>query len=106
MKVEKENKGLKSFISSEYRNLVSFVRKYFNERYYDVTAEDIVQDVAANLFSKLDFDEHLENVAGYVYRSIRNRITDFQRKAKKEIPFEKFTNDNGEEYFSESIKCT
>ncbi len=103
MKVEKEQKGLGLFISSEYRNLVSYVRRYFNERYYDVSAEDIVQDVAVNLFSKLDFDEHLENIAGYVYRSIRNKITDFQRKPKKEIPFEKFTDDEGEEYFSENI---
>lgn len=103
MKVEKEHKGLRLFISSEYRNLVSYVRRYFNERYYDVSAEDIVQDVAVNLFSKLDFDEHLENIAGYVYRSIRNKITDFQRKSKKEIPFEKFTDDEGEEYFSENI---
>ena len=103
MKVEKEHKGLRSFVSSEYRNLVSYVRRYFNERYYDVSAEDIVQDVAVNLFSKLDFDEHLENIAGYVYRSIRDRITDFQRKTKNEIPFEKFTDDEGEEYFSENI---
>ncbi len=103
MKVEKEHKGLKSFISSEYRNLVSYVRRYFNESYYDVSAEDIVQDVAVNVFSKLDFDAHVENIAGYVYRSIRNRITDFQRKSKKEIPFEKFTDSSGENYFSENI---
>ncbi|MBU8893596.1 MAG: RNA polymerase sigma factor [Bacteroidales bacterium] len=103
MKVEKEHKGLRSFISSEYRNLVLYVHRYFNERYYDVSAEDIVQDVAVNLFSKLDFDEHLENIAGYVYRSIRNRITDFQRKSKKEISFEKFTDEDGEEYFSKNI---
>jgi RNA polymerase sigma factor (sigma-70 family) len=103
MKVEKEHKGLRSFISSEYRNLVLYVRRYFNETYYDVSAEDIVQDVAVNVFSKLDIDSHVENIAGYVYRSIRNRITDFQRKYKNEIPFEKFSNDEGEEYFSANI---
>lgn len=103
MKVEKEHKGLKSFISSEYRNLVSYVRKYFNEKYYNVSAEDIVQDVAVNLFSKLDIDGQLENIAGYVYRSIRNRITDLQRKKKKEISFNKFVDDDGEEHYSENI---
>ena len=110
MKGEKENTGssgrrgrLKAFISSEYRNLVSFVKRYLNERYYNVSAEDVVQDVAVNLFSKLDFDEHLENVAGYVYRSVRNKITDFQRKKKKEIPFENFSNEEGEEAFSGNI---
>lgn len=103
MKVEKEHKGLKSFISSEYRNLVSYVRRYFNENYYDISAEDIVQDVAVNVFSKLDFDAHVENIAGYVYRSIRNRIIDFQRKKRKEILFEKFTGNDGEDHFSENI---
>ncbi|MCB2195583.1 MAG: RNA polymerase sigma factor [Bacteroidetes bacterium] len=103
MKGENENRGLKAFISSEYRNLVSFVKRYLNERYYNISAEDVVQDVALNLFSKLDFDEQLENVAGYVYRSIKNKITDFQRKNKKEILFEKFSNEEGEESYSHNI---
>lgn len=110
MKVEKEHtrssgrrEGLKSFISSEYRNLVSYVRRYFNEKYYDLSAEDIIQDVAVNVFSKLDFDTHVENIAGYVYRSIRNRITDLQRNKRKEFPFERFSNNDGEDHFSENI---
>lgn len=102
MQGEKRNIGLKAFISSEYRNLVSYVKRYLNERYYNVSAEDVVQDVALNLFSKLDFDEQLENVAGYVYRSIKNKITDFQRKNKKEIPFERFKNEEGEETYSQN----
>lgn len=106
MNSKKEHKGLKAFISSEYQNLVSYVRRYINERYNDFSAEDIVQDVSVNLFSKLDFDEHLENIAGYVYRSIKNKITDFQRKSKREVPFEKFTNEEGEEYYSENIQDT
>ena len=103
MKEEKEHKGLRLFISSEYRNLVSYARRYFNEKYYDVSAEDIVQDVAVNLFSKLDIDGQLENIAGYVYRSVRNRISDLQRKKKKEISFNKFIDDEGEEHYSENI---
>lgn len=104
MKVEKEHKGVLTFISSEYRNLVFYVKKYLNERYYNVSAEDIIQDVSVNIFSKLDFDEQIENIAGYVYRSIRNKITDFQRKSKKEIPFGNFVNEDGEEYISENIR--
>ncbi len=103
MNTEKENRGLRSFISSEYRNLVSFVRRYLNERYYDISAEDIVQDVAVNLFSKLDMDEQLENVAGYVYRSVRNKIKDFQKKNKREIPFEKYTHEGDEDSYSQQI---
>ena len=106
MKVENDYKGLRTFISSEYRSLVNYVRRYLNDKYYDVNAEDIVQDVALNLFSKLDLDDQLENIAGYVYRSIRNKITDFQRKKKKEVPFQKLVNHEGEEFFLESIEET
>jgi RNA polymerase sigma factor (sigma-70 family) len=103
MKNEKGHIGLRTFISAEYRNLVGFVRKYFNEKYYDVSAEDIVQDVAVNLFSKLDMDSQLENIAGYVYRSVRNRINDFKRKNKTEISFENFVDENGDEFISKTI---
>lgn len=77
-----------SFISAEYRNLVQYVKRYLNERYYCITAEDVIQDVALNLFTKFDVDSKVENIAGYVYRSIRNRITDIQRKRKTELPYE------------------
>jgi len=103
MEGEKGHVGLRSFISSEYKSLVRYVKRYFNEKYYDVSAEDIVQDVALNLFSKLDLDGQLENIAGYVYRSIRNKINDSKRKSKKEIPFENFVNDEGEEFISKNI---
>lgn len=106
MKNDKGHIGLKTFISAEYRNLVGFVRKYFNEKYYDVSAEDIVQDVAVNLFSKLDMDSQLENIAAYVYRSVRNRINDFKRKNKTEIPFENFVDENGDEFISKTISET
>ena len=103
MKVEKEHKGLRAFISSEYRNMISYVRRYLNEKYYNVSAEDIIQDVAVNLFSRIDVDDHVGNVAGYVYRSLGNRIKDLQRKPKKEVLFEKFSNEEGEETYSENI---
>lgn len=101
MNANKEHKGLKSFISSEYRNMVSYVRRYLNEKYYGVNAEDIVQDVAVNMLSRLDLDDRLENMAGYVYRSIKNRITDIRRKKNNEIPFEHFTDEEGNEFISD-----
>ena len=95
MKKEKDS-WLDQFVATEYRNMVKYVRKSLNERYYNVTAEDIVQDVALNLFTKLDFDAKIENIAGYVYRSIRNRIVDVRRKRKYEIQLEKFIDTNKE----------
>lgn len=94
MKSENQNTGLSQFIATEYKNLVKYVKKYLNEKYYNVTAEDIVQDVALNLFTKLDFDANIENVAGYVYRSVKNKVVDVQRKPKKEVLLEQFNDDD------------
>jgi len=77
------------FFSNEYKNLIGYVKKYLNERYYNVSAEDIIQDVALNIFNKVDFDSQVENIAGYFYRSLRNRISDIQHKKKREL----FAND-------------
>lgn len=93
MKSENQNTSLSQFIATEYKNLVKYVKKYLNEKYYNVTAEDIVQDVALNLFTKLDFDANIENLAGYVYRSVKNRVVDVQRKPKNEVLLEQFNDD-------------
>lgn len=101
MKSENQSVGLGQFITTEYKNLVKYVKKYLNEKYYNVTAEDIVQDVALNLFTKLDFDANIENMAGYVYRSVKNRVVDVQRKPKKEVLLEQFYDDedsNGDDF--------
>ncbi|MCK4639081.1 MAG: RNA polymerase sigma factor, partial [Bacteroidales bacterium] len=50
----------------------------------NLDAEDIVQDVALNIFTRVDFNSPVENVAGYIYRALRNKIIDIQRK--KELP--------------------
>lgn len=106
MKSENQNTGLSQFIATEYKNLVKYVKKYLNEKYYNVTAEDIVQDVALNLFTKLDFDAKIENVAGYVYRSVKNRVVDVQRKPKNEVLLEQFNDvddSNGDDFIAKLL---
>ncbi len=106
MKSENQNTGLGQFIAIEYKNLVKYVRKYLNEKYYNVTAEDIVQDVALNLFTKLDFDAKIENVAGYVYRSVKNRVVDVQRKPKNEVLLDQFNDEedsNGDDFIAKLL---
>lgn len=85
MKNQNTNNKFLSFFSSEHKNLISFVRKYLNEKYYNTSAEDIIQDVALQIFDKIDFDSQVENIAGYFYRSIRNKISDIRNKKRKEI---------------------
>lgn len=78
------NKILKDFFGKEYRNLKSYV----NSRIRDTansSAEDIIQDVALKLFTGADRYAPINNVAGFVYRSIKNKIIDSMRGSSKKI---------------------
>lgn len=83
MKLESENsKKLKDFFGSEYHSL----KRYVNTRIRDNAnrdAEDIIQDVALKLFSGADRYAPINNVAGFVYRSIKNKIIDIMRTTKQ-----------------------
>ena len=48
-------------------------------------AEDIVQDVALRLFSKAVDYSPINNIGGFVYSSIRNRIIDLMRTKKDTV---------------------
>ena len=71
MNSESENsKKLQAFFGEEYRSL----KIYVNSRIRDTAnrnAEDIIQDVALKLFSGADRYAPINNVAGFVYRSVK-----------------------------------
>lgn len=94
MTAEENKKSFKEFLSREYNKLVNYVRVYFDEGFFNADAEDIVQDVALNIYSKIDINNPIENVAGYFYRSVRNRIIDLQRKPDLNVSIENFTDEN------------
>ncbi len=71
------------FFRKEQANLVGFVRRLID----DTAArdgEDIVQDVALNLFHKADLTVPIEALSAYVYRALRNKVIDILRKPKRE----------------------
>jgi len=78
-----QQKSVSGFFAREYDNLVSYVRKNWRAA-NEADAEDIVQDVALNLFTKVDFNTPIENLFAYVYRSLRNKIVDLTRKKREE----------------------
>lgn len=85
MASEKENKQkLESFFEDEYHLLKGYVRSRIRAS-TEWDAEDIIQDVALNLFSGADRYSPINNVAGFVYRSIRNRIIDLMRKNRSHL---------------------
>lgn len=87
------------FFQDEYHKLVNFVRKRINDT-SDRNAEDVVQDVFLHLFDKADITTPIDNFAGYIYRSLRNKIIDLFRRKETNISLET----NGSDKTSFSIK--
>src|SRR5574341_2660029 len=75
------------FFSDNYRKLV----RYFQANYSDLSsseAEDIVSDLRADLFEKMDVMRDVENMSAYIYRSIQNKASDYLRRRKRTVPYE------------------
>ncbi|QCX01674.1 RNA polymerase sigma factor [Aggregatimonas sangjinii] len=83
---ENHNK-LGTFFKEEYHSLRSYTKSRIDDT-ADSDAEDIIQDVALKLFSRPVTASPIHNIAGFVYHSIRNRITDIMRTKKTRIPIE------------------
>jgi RNA polymerase sigma-70 factor (ECF subfamily) len=104
MTTNKNNeKELKSFFNKEYHNLKAYVHSKI-ENDVDRDAEDIIQDVALKIFSRKEVVP-INNVAGFVYHSIKNRIIDSMRKkrlSRAEEDFENQLSDFAEQFYSAS----
>ncbi|TDQ28638.1 RNA polymerase sigma factor [Tenacibaculum caenipelagi] len=84
MNQETENKKkLKAFFDKEYGALKSYVGTKIKQSIHQ-DAEDIIQEVALKLFSGVNGHSPINNVAGFVYRSLKNKIIDNLRKKKHE----------------------
>lgn len=70
------------FFQKEYFRLVRYVRRLIDDA-GDRDAEDIVQDVMLSIFDKADVTIPIENLAAYVYRSLRNKVIDIFRKREE-----------------------
>ncbi len=88
MTSDSENyKNLRSFFNEEYNSLKAYAKSRIRD-VADRDAEDIIQDVALKIFIRADTMSPIENIAGFVYNSIRNKIIDLMRTKKKETSFE------------------
>lgn len=75
---------LAEFIRRERDALVGYVRRRIDDA-GDQDAEDIVQDVMVNLFSRADPTVPIQNLAAYIYRALRNAIIDRLRKRRETV---------------------
>ncbi|MBN1127633.1 MAG: sigma-70 family RNA polymerase sigma factor [Chitinispirillaceae bacterium] len=75
---------LAGFFSREYNRMAGFVRSLIEEA-ADYDSEDIVQDLALNLFSRADITAPIEDAAAYVYQALRNRVVDRFRRRRASV---------------------
>ena len=82
------NKKLKDFFDKEYHSLKGYVGSKLKES-INRNAEDIIQDVALKLFTSADRYSPINNVAGFVYNAVKNKIIDVMRaNSRPSIPHE------------------
>ncbi len=79
--------GVVSFFSENYRKLVSYFQANYSDL-SDMEAEDIVSDLMADLFEKVDVTRDVENISAYIYRSIQNKAKDYLRRRKKTVSYD------------------
>ncbi len=82
------------FFQKEYFRLVRYVRHLIDDA-ADRDAEDIVQDVMLSIFDKADVTIPIENLAAYVYRSLRNKVIDIFRKREEVLTLSEVIHDSG-----------
>jgi RNA polymerase sigma factor (sigma-70 family) len=82
MRAEPRKIRITEFFKSEYHKLLNYVHRFIEDT-ADRNAEDIIQDVMINLFSKSDITIPIENLSAYIYKSLKNRVIDHLRKRNK-----------------------
>lgn len=103
MEKELQKKSLDRLFRNEYRKLVNFVRKNLEDRFFEASPEDIVQDVMVGLIYRLDLDARIGDLTTYFYRSVKNKIIDYQKKKQRNISIENFTGQNNENYLLNTV---
>ena len=84
MAAEKGQSRLVNFFRDEYDRLVGYTRRLIDDT-AERDGEDIVQEVMTNVFNVADVTIPIENLAAYLYQSLRNRVLDYLRKRRPEM---------------------
>jgi len=81
MTSETRKKKISDFFRTEKDRLVQYVRRFIEDT-AEYDGEDILQEVMLNIFSRADVTAPIENLSGYIFQSLRNKIIDLLRKRK------------------------
>lgn len=81
---QENNTNLNSFFEEEYSSLRRYIQSKIKQT-SESDAEDIIQEVALRIFSRSLDALPINNIGGFVYSAIKNKITDVIRSKKKRI---------------------
>ncbi|EGO64207.1 sigma-24 (FecI) [Acetonema longum DSM 6540] len=79
--VRKQQNEFVSVMQKEQPKLLRYVRQRLNG-ISAMDAEDIVADVLFNVYNRMTTDSQVENLAAYLYQSVKHKIWDRFRQAK------------------------
>lgn len=92
MKNDDRNR-LFAFFTAESDRLICYVRARAH-RISDMEAEDIVREVMLSLVRRVDRSGPVENIAAYTYRSVRNRLADYQVEKARTVSLDSYTDED------------
>jgi len=87
--MQEKNTGFLQFISEEKNKFYAYIRGKIRG-IFQMDVEDIIGDVILNIFVKSDITIYVENFNAYIYKSINNKIIDYQRKSHNLASLESF----------------
>jgi RNA polymerase sigma factor (sigma-70 family) len=87
--------SITEFLTTERDRLIRYVRHLIDDA-AERDGEDIVQDVALNLFSRADVLMPIETLSAYVYQSLRNRVIDYLRQRRNVVSLDESIDEDGE----------
>jgi RNA polymerase sigma factor (sigma-70 family) len=85
---------LTDFFRKERMKLVRYVQSLIEDA-GDRDAEDLVQDVMLSIFDRADVTLPIENLAAYVYRSLKNKVIDIFRKKRDVVSLDEVVSEAG-----------
>ena len=86
---KQQNNKLTNFFEEEYQSLKGYVRSKISNT-VESDAEDIIQEVALRIFSRPLDALPINNIGGFVYNAVKNRIIDVMHTKKEHIHDEKY----------------
>jgi RNA polymerase sigma factor (sigma-70 family) len=105
MSAQIDHMSIAKFFTTERSRLVRYVRRLIDDA-AERDGEDIVQDVALNLFSRADVLMPIETLSAYVYQSLRNRVIDYLRQRRNIVSLNESIDENGESSLRQDLSET